>query len=441
MLEMRIVVRDPVSGEDVDPLEVGFDGVVGLIRGRPPGGPPMSSVQCLEQADRLVSYATALRAAAIAAVADDTPGGRHSGQPVDEVAAALVVSRRSATWLHAQAESLRNHPGVWAAMCAGRLDPTRGRVLAAALDLVAQADADGVVRPAEDVAGDRARLLEAGLAYADAHTARQLDLFLQRILSQMDPGCSVRRRRQALDGRGVWLDHRGDGTSDLTARLASEDAERLYAAIRAHALAGARQEPADPAAVVESGPFELRLAAALLDLVVPVGSAEGGPPRGRVSAVINVTIPVDSLAGLVDTPGTVSGFGVLPADVARRLAAGDARWRHVLIHSVTGAVLDVGTLSYRPPAAMARLVRLRDGTCRFPGCRVPAAECDLDHLIPFPDGPTSVENLHALCRGHHGVKHDGGWTVEGLPGAVLRWTSPLGVTSTTYPADDMRAAA
>jgi hypothetical protein len=402
-------------------------------------------VQCLAQADRLVSLATALRAAAIAAVGDDTPGGRHSDQPVDEVAAALVVSRRSAAWLHGHAEAVRGQPGVWAAMCAGRLDPTRGRILAGALVLVPGADADGGARAAADIAADRARLLAAGLDYARGHTARQLDLFLQRLLAQVDPGCSVRRRRQALDGRGVWLDHRGDGTTDLTARLATEDAERLYAAIRAHALATARREPTpaapEGAAPAGAGSFDLGLAASLLDLVVPGGPAGGRAAGVAVSAVVNVTIPVDSLAGLVDTPGTVSGFGIVPAGVARRLAAGDARWRDVLTHAVTGAVLDVGTLSYRPPAAMARLVRLRDGTCRFPGCRVPATECDLDHLVPFPDGPTSVENLHALCRGHHGVKHDGGWTVEALPGNTLRWTSPLGVTSTTHPADDLPGAA
>ncbi len=103
-----------------------------------------------------------------------------------------------------------------------------------------------------------------------------------------------------------------------------------------------------------------------------------------------MTIPIDSLAGLSDTPGTLSGYGVLPADLVRRLAAGDTRWRHILTDRATGAVLDVGTWSYRPPTALDRHVRTRDVTCRFPGCTVPARECDLDHLIPFPQGPTNA---------------------------------------------------
>ncbi|HYN56964.1 MAG TPA: HNH endonuclease signature motif containing protein, partial [Motilibacterales bacterium] len=75
-------------------------------------------------------------------------------------------------------------------------------------------------------------------------------------------------------------------------------------------------------------------------------------------------------------------------------------------------------------------------TCRFPGCTVPARECDLDHLIPFPEGPTSAANLHALCRRHHRLKHNDGWTVTALPDSGLRWTSPLGTTRDTWPDTD-----
>ena len=105
------------------------------------------------------------------------------------------------------------------------------------------------------------------------------------------------------------------------------------------------------------------------------------------------------------------------------------------------AALAIGTLSYRPPAALARHVRLRDGTCRFPGCAVPARECDLDHLIPFPQGPTSAGNLHALCRRHHSLKHEDGWTVQADDRHGLRWTSPHGATATTYPDDTLAAVA
>ncbi|HSO05536.1 MAG TPA: DUF222 domain-containing protein, partial [Candidatus Limnocylindrales bacterium] len=280
------------------------------------------------------------------------------------------------------------------------------------------------------------RVLAAGLAYAEQHTARQLDRHLKRLLTEIDPATVVTRRRRALAERGVWIQHRGDGTADLSARLDSTDAEQVYAAIRAVALAAQRAD--SPTAEAVRRPFDLWMADALVDLVLaPGATATTGTSDGVVVATqINVTIPIDSLAAIADTPGQLSGYGILPADLARRLAAGDSRWRHVLTDRVTGAVLDVGTWSYRPPAGLDRHVRTRDVTCRVPGCTVPARECDLDHLIPFPEGPTSADNLHSLCRRHHRLKHDDNWRVESLPDHGLRWTSPLGTQRDTWPDTD-----
>jgi hypothetical protein len=348
---------------------------------------------------------------------------------------------------------------VWAALSRGLIDLTRAGILAQALVEIPFVDADGLERPT--YAAERAELLADGLAYAEDHTARRLELYLQRRLTQLGCGDRPKRRRKALAERGVWVSHLGDGTADLVARLASADAERVYATIRATALADRNGDPSHDAEQPRE-PLGLWMAAAVVDLVLgPAGprslrprlDRSSRPPDGSdaaerepdtpsrtarartVDTVINVTIPVDSLAGLRDAPASIGGFGVLPAEDARRLAAGDARWRHILTCRTTGAVLDVGTLSYRPPAALDRHVRLRDGTCRFPGCEVPARECDLDHLIPFPLGPTSAENLHCLCRRHHGLKHEGGWRVEATPDQGLRWRSPQGATATTYPDD------
>jgi hypothetical protein len=53
---------------------------------------------------------------------------------------------------------------------------------------------------------------------------------------------------------------------------------------------------------------------------------------------------------------------------------------------------------------MRDLVVARDRTCQGPGCRMPAARCDLDHTVEWPCGPTCPANLCALCRTHHRVK-------------------------------------
>ena len=84
---------------------------------------------------------------------------------------------------------------------------------------------------------------------------------------------------------------------------------------------------------------------------------------------------------------------------------------------------------------MAKRVKARDRRCRFPGCTVAAVFCDLDHVRPWPTGPTADTNLICLCRRHHRVKQRPGWRVTLAADGTLTWTDPTGRVRTTAPAD------
>ncbi|MGP4054758.1 DUF222 domain-containing protein [Mycobacterium sp. 4D054] len=89
---------------------------------------------------------------------------------------------------------------------------------------------------------------------------------------------------------------------------------------------------------------------------------------------------------------------------------------------------------YRPSAKLAAFVRARDLFCRFPGCTVPAEHCDLDHVLPWPYGPTHPSNLNCKCRTHHlGKTFADGWRDEQLPDGTVIWTTPAGLRYTTVP--------
>jgi hypothetical protein len=78
-------------------------------------------------------------------------------------------------------------------------------------------------------------------------------------------------------------------------------------------------------------------------------------------------------------------------------------------------------------AAMTRWVRLRDKTCRAPGCRMPAWQSDIDHNRRYTDGGlTTHDNLCALCRHHHRAKEEGGWVLVQIRPDHFIWTSPQG---------------
>jgi hypothetical protein len=71
----------------------------------------------------------------------------------------------------------------------------------------------------------------------------------------------------------------------------------------------------------------------------------------------------------------------------------------------------------------------RDRTCRWPGCHRQARRCDLDHIQDWAlGGETKPDNIHALCRRHHRLKHHAGWKVHRRTDGTTVWTSPTGRT-------------
>src|SRR5699024_2787342 len=123
---------------------------------------------------------------------------------------------------------------------------------------------------------------------------------------------------------------------------------------------------------------------------------DGRTPR---RAHVNVTVPLTTLLGLTEEPGELAGYGPIDAGTARRLAA-DGTWRRIVTDPASGAVLDVGRTTYRPPADLDAHVRHRDQSCARPGCGASAFGCDLDHTVDFhragSRGATSHDNLGPL---------------------------------------------
>lgn len=174
------------------------------------------------------------------------------------------------------------------------------------------------------------------------------------------------------------------------------------------------------------------LAAGLTTMRCICGSSDCSAAQRRpaTDVVIHVLADQATVAGDCAAPGYLPGFGPIPATVLRDLAA-TAKLKP-LSPPAHGS-----EPRYRPSAALAEFVRLRDLTCRFPGCDMPAEVCDIDHTVPYPFGPTHPSNLKLLCRFHHLLKtfYTGfaGWADCQLPDGTVEWTAPSGHTYTTTP--------
>ena len=74
-------------------------------------------------------------------------------------------------------------------------------------------------------------------------------------------------------------------------------------------------------------------------------------------------------------------------------------------------VLDVGRKTRTIPPALRRVLEARDRGCRFPGCGLRFT--DAHHVRHWADGgETKLENLVLLCRFHHRLVHEEGFTVH-----------------------------
>ena len=174
---------------------------------------------------------------------------------------------------------------------------------------------------------------------------------------------------------------------------------------------------------------------------MPSGSSEPPEPPGS-SGLPEAPEPTGDrvwfVEGLVEAPGATA---LLPEQVVALLGDPDTA---VLVRSDRPGAAD-GTSRqrrrHRPGKQLAARVRARDRHCRFPGCSVPAARCQLDHVVPHPSGQTAEHNLHCLCPAHHGFKHHAGWRLTMDADGTCTWTAPSGRRHTTVPGSRRDSAA
>jgi 5-methylcytosine-specific restriction endonuclease McrA len=294
----------------------------------------------------------------------------------DELGVTLHQPTRTVQCRLAEARRVRGRlPLTWLTFTAGRIDAHRLSLIAAAVDQLRR-DNHAVIE-LDHLVGDKAA----------QQTTAQRKGWLKRFVARNAPDTEA--ALDARDKRAVWTEHQEHGMSFLHAYIPTCDAVRIERRLTDRA----RQVPHDGRTIDHQRADEL------CDLLL--GDGAGG---GR-AAIIGITVPITSLAGLTDQPGeSFDGSFALPADLVRDLAAEPGTLFHRILTDPLGRILDITELGRFASTQLTTGIDIRDGTCRFPTCSRPATECDKDHEIPHPRGPTSSSNLRALCRRHHNLK-------------------------------------
>lgn len=329
-----------------------------------------------------------------------------------EVAAATRSSPRTAASRITEAHQLVGvFPTVVAAMAAGEITARHARVLreqGARLDTDEQRDE--FCR----------RLLP--VARSQAHT--RLESRAKAVVEELLGQSAAERAAAARSMRRVAVQHGDDGMSELYACIPTFQAvaimDRLtHSATAITQAAAASGEP-------EVRRYDQLRADVFADLLLTADpTIDSHEPASGIRASVSVTVPVLSMLGLDHAPASIDGSPI-PFDDAMLFAGEATSWVRVLTDPASGAPLAVDTRT--PSRTLRQFVRARDQHCRVPGCRRPAARCDLDHATPWADGgPTSAENLHAVCRGHHTTRHWARWRAHHNPDTgALDWIAPSG---------------
>jgi hypothetical protein len=323
----------------------------------------------------------------------------------DEIRAALTLTRRAAeSRLSDASELVERLARIWEMLDRGLIDWPRARVIINGTEHLLESEARAIV---VQIAGRAPKL-----------TTGQLRAWIRKLCIQTDPEESEKRYEYAVEERRLWIEPTVDGTGNVhLLGISIEHATAIGRRVNGHMISLKKDG--------DNRTHDQIRADISVDMLLGSDPALGG--RGMVDIRVDLT----TLAGLDDNAAEIPGMGPVIADVARKVADSQkkAEWR-VTVTDDNGHVIDIVTTARRPTIALSRYIEATQPTCSFVGCRMPAVDCDFDHLLPWKDGgETSSRNGGPKCRHDHILK-DHGWLHRYENGLDI-WTSPLGHTYIT----------
>lgn len=243
------------------------------------------------------------------------------------------------------------------------------------------------------------------LSHARYATAAQLERICRSYR-----GVTMREAERVRQRRRFSYSWEENGSFRFSGLLSGEEGALFLRALEAgfEAIRAGDDGDEDRSAERDERPSQADALMAVAEAALASGdaAATGGDRHQLV-----VHIDADALAaeGASEGTATIAHGPAVPMQTARRLGC-DAS----VVMSVerNGEPLSVGRKTRTIPPALRRAVQTRDQRCRFPGCEN-RRFTDLHHIVHWArGGPTSYGNLIRLCRRHHRLLHEGGYSVE-----------------------------
>ena len=284
-------------------------------------------------------------------------------------------------------------PETLAALTCGTISEWRATIVVRETAILARehrTQVDTELGPRLPLLGDRAAGAEA-----------------RRIGYRLDPGSALRRVRGAHSDRHVSLRPAPDTMSCLTGFLPVAQGVACYAALKRQADSLRGQGDARSRGQI--------MADTLVERLTGQRTAEG------VSVEVHLVMTDEALFNDDDAPTHLTGFGPIPASLARQVVrAADRVWlRRLFARPTDGSLVAMDSRGRAFEGELRQFLIVRDQICRTPWCDAPVKH--VDHITRAADGgPTSAENGQGLCETCNYTKEAPGWKALRIRGGPHR---------------------
>jgi hypothetical protein len=218
-----------------------------------------------------------------------------------------------------------------------------------------------------------------------------------------------------------------DGSLSMRARLAAEDGALVLRALDAGREALWERGRADTSPEEHARASNAEALAAMADLAL-AGSDRDRTSGDRYQVIVHVD--AQTLAEEVDGRCELADGRPLAAETARRLSCDGSI---VELREHNGEPLSLGRKRRTISPALRRALAARDRGCRFPGCEN-RRFVDGHHVRHWSQGgETNLDNLVSLCRRHHRLVHEPGYSVRFDEDGEARFTNQYGIAIPSVP--------
>jgi hypothetical protein len=272
---------------------------------------------------------------------------------------------------------------------------------------------------------------EIWLDLAHAASGSQLERICRACRRAMEANDPHRSRAQ-LARRGLWSHWDEHGMLQLRAALPPEGGALLLTALESFRAADTppveRTVDGVSAADPVRDPADDRWAAKRVDALTAAcerALAASSEKSATLLPRMVVHVDVGVLTG-ADPDGRchLEDGPALSAAAARRIGC-DASV--IAMTERDGLPIDAGRAQRIVSTPLRRAMEVRDVTCRFPGCAVPARDCEAHHVDHWIDGgPTELDNIDAYCKFHHNRHHAGVFDIQKGPAGERRFVTADG---------------